>query len=637
MTMTRAPWRRKSAAAGITLGVALATVGAAPAGASPAVQSTYPAANATLAQSPARIVLQTAAPAAAGHRGRISILDAAGKTVARAPVHATAAGGASTLSSAIPKLPKGVYTVVWGIGGAPAAQGTFAFAVGGGASPALVEQAKPDDELNPLSQAIPRWLAFVTIMVFIGALALRLLVTAPAVERLPDEDRAPMLAASDRLLLALAGVAIACFVPATLAQLVNEAADPDAGLGFWQSIKPGAIWDYLTGTPDGHLWLVRLGLTAVAAVVAIPAAIGAMRGSVHDPRRVGRVMGVGLGLATAELVARVIPTKPPPAWPRQIFTNSLDFGHMFSASIWIGGLAGLAVLGARLRVPAQRRGRFWPVSLSRFSVVASVCVGAMILTGLWTAWIHVGPPRLLFHTLYGETLLVKLVLVLILVGLGAVNQLWLLPRVSALRESGESGSAVSVVLRHFRRFVALEAVVGILILLVVPFLSGSARKQDFQAQAANLTQTARTAGGSVRLRPSGAQPGLTDYDVWEPGATGSVTVGFSSPKLGVPETDVLATALGGDRYRVSGLYTPIAGAWQVRVVAQGRPPASFALDVTPTAADPGKPPPPPVASSTWAWGTGEVLAVLIALLGARLLSRRATRRRETRELATAAV
>ncbi|HEY1538671.1 MAG TPA: CopD family protein [Solirubrobacteraceae bacterium] len=621
----------------LALGMALsATTGATVAHAATAVQTTYPAANATLDKTPSHILLQTAG--AAGHGGQVKILDAAGKTVSSTRVHAPR-GAARTLETKLPELARGVYTVIWSIGSAPARRGAFAFSVAGDASPALVEQAKPDDELNTLSRAVPRWLAFATIMVFIGALALRLLVTAPAVKRLAEDGRSAMLAASDRLLLALAGVAIVCFVPATLAQLVDEAADPDAGLGFWQSIEPGAIWDFLTGTPDGHLWLVRLGLTAVAAVVVVPTAIGALRrrGAEHDARRTGRVMGFGLALATAELVARVIPTKPPPAWPREIFTDALDFGHMFSVSIWIGGLAGLGVLGARLRVPAERRGRFWPVSLSRFSIVATVCVGTMILTGLWTAWIHVGPPRLLFHTLYGETLLVKLVLVLILVGLGAFNQLWVLPRVSAAREGGESGSAAAIVLRRFRRIAAAEVVVGVAILLVVPFLSGSARKQEFVAKAADLTQTTHAGGQAVRLRPSGAQPGLTDYDAWVPGASGRVTVAFSSPKLRVPETDVPATSLGGDRYRVTGMYTSIAGVWQARVAAAGRPPASFALDVTAAPADLGKPPPPPVVSSTLAWGTGEVLAVLIALLGARLLSRRKTRRRALeRERALAA-
>jgi putative copper export protein len=455
-------------------------------------------------------------------------------------------------------------------------------------------------------------------------------VTAPATRRLAtEEDRPAVLAASDRRLLLLAAGAILLFVPATLGDLVNKATDKDAGLGFWQSIRPGAIWEYLTGGPDGILYDIRLLLTAVAALVVVPAAAGALRrGWRHRPQLVGRVMLAGLVLGTAELIARVIPTeapKPGVGWPREIFTSVLDWGHMYGAAIWIGGLVGLAVLGASMRMPAARRGRFWPTALRRFSVIATVCVGVMILTGLWITWLHVGAPRLLVHTLYGETLLVKLILVLILLGVAAANQLWLLPRVNAIREAG-GGSTASIVLRHFRRTVAAEAVLGLLILLVVPFLSGSARNQEFQAKAAGLTQTQHAGGHAVRLRPSGAQPGMTDYDVWAPGAGGRVSVAFSSPRLGVPETEVLATSVGGDHYRATGLYTAMAGTWRARVATTSGPPASFDLDVTTAPAEPENAPPPTVTGSTWAWGLGELLAVVLLLGGAGYVSRRRTRR-----------
>jgi uncharacterized membrane protein len=354
-------------------------------------------------------------------------------------------------------------------------------------------------------------------------------------------------------------------------------------------------------------------------------------------RRVTTVAAISLTAGVAELLARVIPTETPDEWVREIFTDLLDWGHMTGASVWIGGLVALAVLGATLRLSAAESDGFWSAALRRFSVVATVCVGVMILTGLWTVWIHVGPPRLLFHTLYGETLLVKLILVLILVGLGAINQLWLLPRVNALRAGGADGSALSVTLRHFRGIVAAEAVIGLLVILVVPFLSGSARKQEFERNAADLTQSKVVGGQEVRLRPSGAQPGPTDYDVWVAGAeAGRVAVAFSSPRLGVPPTDVVATSMGGDHYRVSGLYTPMVGQWRARVLAAGDAAASFPLAVTAKYVEPESPPPPAVRGSTWTWGVAEVLAVILALIGAGFASSWVTRwRRRRRSLGAA--
>jgi putative copper export protein/methionine-rich copper-binding protein CopC len=614
----------------VALTVGIVLFGAGPAAASPSVPVTSPAANAVLAQSPAHVTLQASSRVEAS-ASRVVLYDAGHRRVAGD----AASRRGSLLVSDVPKLEPGVYTAVWrlaGAGGARDTAGSFAFAINdGGASPALVQQARPENKLNPAGRVIPRWLSFTAIMIFIGAAALRLLVTAPAVRRMAtDEERSAVLAASDRRLLLLAAGAILLFVPATLGDLVNRATDKDAGLGFWESIRPGAIADYLTGGPEGTLYDIRLLLTAAAVLVVVPAAAGALRrGWQHRPQPVGRVMFASLVLGTAELVARVIPTeapKPGISWPREIFTSVLDWGHMYGAAVWIGGLAGLAVLGASMRVPAARRGRFWPTALRRFSVVATVCVGAMILTGLWITWLHVGAPRLLVHTLYGETLLVKLVLVLILLGVAAANQLWLLPRVNAIREAG-GGSTAAIVLRHFRKTVVAEAALGLLILLVVPFLSGSARNQEFQARAADLTQTQHAGGHAVRLRPSGAQPGMTDYDVWAPGAGGRVTVAFSSPKLGVPETEALATSLGGDHYRVTGLYTPMAGTWQARVATESGPPATFDLGVVTTPPEPENAPPAVVTGSTWAWGLGALLAVLLLLGGAGYVSRLQTRRR----------
>jgi copper transport protein len=622
-------------AALLALAILLAVAG--PAAAAPAVPVTSPAANAVLAQSPSSVTLQ-GTPGVDARTGRVVVYDAEHRQIARGHT----SRHANTLASEIPKLKDGVYTAIWqlgGAGGAPTTAGSFAFAVSAnGASPALIQQAKAETKLNPAGRVIPRWLAFVAIMIFIGAAALRLAVTAPATARIAsEEDRSAALAATDRRLLLLAGAAILLFIPGTLGELVNKATPKDAGLGFWESIRPGAIADYLTGGPDGSLYEARLLLTTLAALVVVPAAAGALRrGWRHRPQVVRRVLLAGLALATLETIARVIPTeapKPEVGWPREIFASVLDWGHMYSAAIWIGGLVGLAVLGVSMRATTLRR--FWPPTLRRFSVIATVCVGAMILTGLWMTWQHVGPPRLLVHTLYGETLLLKLSLVLILLGVAAVNQLWLLPRVDAMR-TGSGGSRSSIVLRHFRKTVAAEAVLGMLILLVVPFLSGSARNQEFQAKAADLTQKRQSGGHAVLLRPSGAQPGMTDYDVWATGAGDRVTVAFSSPKLGVPETEVLATSLGGDHYRVTGLYTAMAGPWRARVATSSGPPATFDLGVVTTPPEPENAPTPVVTGSTWAWGLGELLAVVLLLAGAGYSSRRLTRRRTaTSTLATA--
>jgi hypothetical protein len=157
-------------------------------------------------------------------------------------------------------------------------------------------------------------------------------------------------------------------------------------------------------------------------------------------------------------------------------------------------------------------------------------------------------------------------------------------------------------------------------------MSGSARKQDFVAKAASLTQTKQVGGSTVRLTPSGTQPGLTEYDVTVARAGGPVKVAFSSPKLGVPPTAVVATHRGGDGYRVAGIYTPVIGAWKVAVTTPGTSrAATFDLGINATPPELPDPPPVLVTSSTWKWGIGEAIVVVAALCGALLATTRRSR------------
>lgn len=339
-------------------------------------------------------------------------------------------------------------------------------------------------------------------------------------------------------------------------------------------------------------------------------------------------MTLGLLFGAGELLVRTLPGRVTLGLPRTVFTSLADWGHLLGAAVWLGGLAGLVVTASFLHPPVtggpNTRLR---VVARRFSYTALVCVGVLTLSGLWTAWIHVGALPPLFTTLYGQTLLVKLALFLALVALGAFNLLWLLPRMDAARvAAAPAQSGFADLLRPFRRTVMVEVVIGLTVLLIVPFLSGSARTQAAQLRAADLNQTAMAGNLPVTFTPSALQPGAVRYDVFVPARDlAGVALAFASPTLGVPETMVTAITDGEGHYHVTGLYAPMIGVWQVRVLLHGpgttERSAPFALTVraTPVIA-------PPVTTvvqpSTWAWGVLETLLVLLALIGAAMVSRR---------------
>ena len=107
----------------------------------------------------------------------------------------------------------------------------------------------------------------------------------------------------------------------------------------------------------------------------------------------------------------------------------LDWAHLAAMSAWLGGLLPLFLL---LRSTSLPPGLLVP----RFSRLALVCVAALALTGMYSAYIHVGTLDALTQTTYGWALIVKVGFFGLLVLLGAINLLALSPRLA-----NESSSA----------------------------------------------------------------------------------------------------------------------------------------------------------------------------------------------------
>ena len=108
-----------------------------------------------------------------------------------------------------------------------------------------------------------------------------------------------------------------------------------------------------------------------------------------------------------------------------------DFLHLLAAAGWGGGLLHLALsLSQGLwAAPPEVRRTALAALVPRFSLLASGCVSIVLLTGAYNAWAQVLVLPAL-STPYGRTLLVKLALVLPLLGLGALNLLWVRPRLA---------------------------------------------------------------------------------------------------------------------------------------------------------------------------------------------------------------
>ena len=105
--------------------------------------------------------------------------------------------------------------------------------------------------------------------------------------------------------------------------------------------------------------------------------------------------------------------------------------HVFAASMWIGTLIVLVAAGVTTAlgstVESTARGRAVAMLVNRFSTIALWSAGLLVLTGVTTAYKHLGQLSALWTSIYGKTLIGKLCLVAVVFSLGYYNNRRLKP------------------------------------------------------------------------------------------------------------------------------------------------------------------------------------------------------------------
>ncbi len=239
--------------------------------------------------------------------------------------------------------------------------------------------------------------------------------------------------------------------------------------------------------------------------------------------------------------------------------------------VWVGGFLWL-LLGIR---GAGQEGE-QAAAAQRFSGMATVALGLVLITGLARALVEVGSWHGLLDTSFGRTLLVKGALVAGLVAIGAANRFRVVP---ALR-AGRAG------LQTLRGTVRAELAIAIPILVAAALLSelppaafvsqAAANRQPAPAVVVNGDDYATTTRVQLTVTPGGAGPNrfvakVVDYDTGQPVTAERVSLRFSlpaRPDVGASSLDLKPAGEGA--WQGQGSQLSIAGRWSVSVLV-GRP------------------------------------------------------------------
>jgi putative copper export protein len=137
--------------------------------------------------------------------------------------------------------------------------------------------------------------------------------------------------------------------------------------------------------------------------------------------------------------------------------------HVFAASMWIGTLIVLVAAGVTTAlgstVESSARGPAVAMLVNRFSTIALWSAGLLVLTGVTTAYKHLGQVSALWTSIYGKTLIGKLCLVAVVFSLGVYNNQRLKPSLGT-EEAG----------RRLARSATLEIAIAALVLIVTAVL-----------------------------------------------------------------------------------------------------------------------------------------------------------------------
>lgn len=439
-------------------------------------------------------------------------------------------------------LPDGLYTVSWrALSAADGHQtrGSYAFSIGAAAGAALaeaqVEAVQSDDVLM-------RWFNLFSMSLMTGGIGFYLFVWRPS--RLPTDAYGRMhgLIVVGWALLGAANIISLLVYTGSFAEISPLAALGDPALGR-----------VLSATRFGQLWAIRAGLWLVQGIVLM---LARRQPNWH---LIALVIGAAI-LWTQSQYAHASAVHDP-----HVSVMS-DWLHLLATAFWLGGLAQLVNV-----IPVVRQAQAVGALTGWFSNYGRACVAALIITGLYAAWLHVGTVDALLNTIYGRALLVKLILIIPLLAIAAVN---LVVTYRALRAGKERWAGI------LRGLVAAEIALLALIFAAVAIMTSANPARAVEASRQEIEDNTFAGynpvdGNHVHFIVTPGWVGQNEFTVQlfdnrqQPIDDASlIRVRFDHLTRNLGQSELRPQPVGEGKYTIEGANLSQPGEWRARITIQ---------------------------------------------------------------------
>jgi copper transport protein len=244
--------------------------------------------------------------------------------------------------------------------------------------------------------------------------------------------------------------------------------------------------------------------------------------------------------------------------------------HVGAMAVWLGGLLTLLVAlpAATRRLDGPERVRLLSSVLDRFSGLALGAVIVLLAAGLVQSYVEVRHLDLLLSTAFGRAVLIKFVLLMALIGLGALNRRRTLPALRRASAKGATPGLAGLILRR-----TLRAEVGLIaVVLVVTGALASYAPADLQ-YTGPYNATTTIGGKELQLTLDPAKVGSNELHLYlfDPG-TGAqfdgaqdVTVDETLPSKRIGPLQQTGVKSGPGHYTVPGVLLEVPGKWQITI------------------------------------------------------------------------
>jgi copper transport protein len=516
-----------------------------------------PAANARLASPPASVDLFFSEPLDK-KLSTVDVRDTSGAQVDKK--NASFTSDPTEMKVDLNGLQPGFYTVEWTTVSAVDGHhltGTYPFTVlnpdgstpSGTPPPAATSSSGGSAGLDPVD-SIVRFLLLAGLIGVAGGFAFALVVLLPAAATLapPDDRRARTYA------LWLLGAAVPA---AALLALIMDAAT------VIRMIEAGGGTSSISAVLSGTAGREAIYRAALMLLVLALSWFISRREQRPDGPVVQALLGGGLLLGLAALFTMSL-TSHAAAGLGSHWAVPVDFLHLAGVAVWLGGLVLLpALLLVRHGIDGAQRVRFQGQAMRRFSVMALLCVGLVLLSGTFNALVQIPTWSALVDTTYGQALVVKLALIVPLLALGGLNAL----RIARNFESAASevGADATPRAQRLARSALVETGFGAAVVAATAVLVFFVPAKDAVAQS------------SVQKASKGAPAVSSIYRNTAPASDLTTTLTVSPNRVGQNDFKVQVQGPGLDKI------TRVELRFQIASGAAGQ----STLDLSPVAATPG--------------------------------------------------